>query len=67
MGITGRWYLTAPSGGAGENTFHQIGITAGPRVGRFNPAFHIRVPMDEDLSDFIDYVWGVSVNVDVNS
>jgi hypothetical protein len=66
-GITGRWLLTEDTEGIAEATFHHIGLAAGPRLGRVNPAFHMRIPMDEAVSDLFDFVWGVSVSVDIGS
>jgi hypothetical protein len=62
-GVTGRWILTEDTDGIAEATFHQLGVTGGPSFGRFHPALHLRMPLDEDLLDVVDFVWGLSVTV----
>jgi hypothetical protein len=62
-GVTGRWILTEDTDGIAEATIHQLGLTAGPRFGRFHPALHFRIPLDEDLLDTVDFVWGLSVTL----
>jgi len=64
-GVTGRLWLTQEANDTSEAFFHQVAVMAGPRFGRFLPALQLRIPVDEQLNELIDFVWGLSLTVDV--
>jgi hypothetical protein len=59
-GITGKWWVTGEDMDFGERTFHQLGFEAGLKFGRIHPGIHLRLPLDEDLSDILDSVIGLN-------
>lgn len=61
FGFAGRIWITEGDMDFGERTAHQLGFTVGYQMGAFRPGAHFRVPLDEDLSDFIDNVYGISL------
>ncbi len=65
-GFGGRLILTEEDLDFSERTFHQLGIAANARVGRFTPGLSMRVPLDEDLSEVLNYVFGVTLGVGLN-
>jgi hypothetical protein len=64
-GVSGRWFVTSEDADISEATFHQMGLMVGGVWGIARPAVHLRAPLDEDLSNLVDLVWGLSVTVDV--
>lgn len=66
-GLSGRWYVSAEDADFSEASFHQIGFMVGRPFGPVRPALTMRVPMDEDLSDAVDFVWGINVSVDIQN
>lgn len=64
-GFSGRWAVTADSGGFGQNSFHQFGVTADYQAGPIRPGLLLRLPIDDDLRDVLDYVFGLRLAVRV--
>ena len=64
-GFAGRWQATAEDVDFGEASVHQLGFTGVLDLGSFDPGFHVRVPIDDTLSDIVDYVYGLSFSIDL--
>ena len=62
-GITGKWWVTGEDMDFGERTFHQLGFEAGLKFGRIHPGIHLRLPLDDDLSEVLDSVIGLNCSV----
>ncbi|UCC49860.1 MAG: hypothetical protein JSV41_06815 [Gemmatimonadota bacterium] len=63
-GFSGRAHITEEDyDNLGERTWHQFVLAASYGLGRWWPGVQIRVPLDEDLSDAIDLVFGLSLAV----
>jgi hypothetical protein len=66
-GFSGRWWLS--SGDAAENigekTWHQLGFAGNIGLGNFRPGIILRVPIDEDYSDVIDFVFGLTLGINL--
>ena len=58
MVFSGRAILTE-SGSIGERTVHELGLGATMTAGRLRPGALIRVPLDADLSDALNYSIGL--------
>ncbi|MFQ5675302.1 MAG: hypothetical protein ACE5G1_05340 [bacterium] len=63
-GITGR-YLATEDGSFADNSVHQLGASAVLDLGTLNPGIQLRVPIDDDLSDFFNYAVGLSLAVEI--
>jgi hypothetical protein len=63
-GFTGRVIVSEP-GDFGSRSLNQLGFSAIARVGRVRPGLHLRLPLDYDLKDVLDAVFGISVAVDL--
>ncbi len=61
-GLTGRWFATG-EGDFGNRSFHQFGAALAVKLGQVEPGVQVRVPLDEDLSDIIDFVVGFNLTV----
>jgi hypothetical protein len=62
-GLTGRWNVTSEVGGFSENSVHQLDLAADFLHGAVRPGVQLKVPLDHDLSDYIDTTFGVSLTV----
>ena len=62
-GVTGRALMTESDLNFGERSSHQVGMAAALNYGTVRPGLHLRIPLDEDLSEDIDYVLGVNATV----
>ncbi|HUF08470.1 MAG TPA: hypothetical protein VMO47_04060 [Rhodothermales bacterium] len=62
-GFTGRAILTESDLDFGERSIHQFGLGAALNNGTLRPGLHVRIPLDEDLRDSIDYVAGINLTV----
>ena len=60
-GFAGRLLVTESDLDLGERTFHQFGFTGNYKTGQFKPGIHFRMPLDDDLTEIIDYVYGPEV------
>lgn len=61
-GLTGRFQVSE-SGSFDKRSIHQLGIAAGLKFRFVRPGIHFRVPIDDTLNNIIDYVIGLSLNV----
>lgn len=62
-GISGRWLLSGEDLDFGEATVHQLGLAAGVAWGTIQPGISLRVPLDEDLRDILDFVFGLTLGI----
>lgn len=65
-GVGGRWHASGGDPDFGESSLHQLGFAGVVDLGVVQPGLHLRVPLDDDLSDWIDYVYGFSLSFEVN-
>ncbi|MFQ5866093.1 MAG: hypothetical protein ACE5IW_12785 [bacterium] len=61
-GFTGRLIFT-DEGDIGERTFVEFGLTASLALGNVHPGGHFRLPLEDDLSEVLDFVFGIHVGV----
>jgi hypothetical protein len=59
-GLSGRWVVTA-EGDLGETTVHQLVMLTDVRLGQFRPGIQLRIPIDKDLNDALDLVFGLKL------
>lgn len=64
-GVTGRSILTEPDLDFGERSVHQFGLAGLFNMGAVRPGLHVRIPLDRDLTEDIDYVVGANLTVDL--
>lgn len=62
-GLTGRALVTEGDLSFSERSVHQFGVGASLITGTFRPGLHMRLPLDKDLSESIDFVAGVNCTV----
>jgi len=60
-GLTGRANLTEEEADFSERSIHQLGFNASFGLGKIRPGFHFRLPLDEDLKDSLDSVFGFNL------
>jgi hypothetical protein len=65
-GIVSRAILTNENYDGAESTFHEFGVSTAFRFGHVWPGFQFRIPLDEDLTDTIDYTFGLQMNFELN-
>ncbi|RMG40174.1 MAG: hypothetical protein D6732_03370 [Methanobacteriota archaeon] len=63
--LIGRFLTTNEEGGFGENTMHLATLSANYRVGKVQPGLLVKLPLDKDLTDVIDYVVGLQFAVNL--
>jgi hypothetical protein len=62
-GFTGRWLLTEKDLTFGEQTFHQLAFAASAGLGNLRPGIQIRLPLDDDFKEVVDFVFGVNLGI----
>lgn len=69
-GFNGRWLTTEPDRDDywdfGETTVYQLGFVGKYNFGDFSPGLHLRVPLDNDIGNFVDYVFGFNLTFDID-
>ena len=60
-GFSGRFIVSESNADLAERTTHQFGAAATFDMGRFSPGVFLRIPLDEHLSEAIDFVLGLNV------
>lgn len=63
-GFSGRYLASADAGNFGERSLHQLTFGLDIILGMFRPGVYIRIPLDEDLKDMINTVWGISLGIE---
>lgn len=64
-GISSRILVTESGPNFGERTAFEFGIESWVTLGRVRPGLQLRLPIDEDLSDQVNSVFGLSVEVEL--
>lgn len=62
-GVTGRLIISEEDLDLGERTVHQLGAAASLNLGTVRPGVHVRFPLDDNLSQAIDFVYGIHLGV----
>ena len=62
-GFTGRALLTEEDLDYGERSFHQLGFVASIGLGEVRPGAYIRLPLDDDLKETLDFVFGLNLGI----
>jgi hypothetical protein len=62
-GLSGFFWLTPDHFDLEDNTLHQFGFSACINTGRVYPGLHFRIPLDENLSVYLNYVYGINLTV----
>lgn len=62
-GISGRFLLDSPNLDFNERATHQFSIAGSVGIGSFRPGIYFRTPIDGNLYDFLDYVFGLNLGV----
>ena len=62
-GFTGRLLASESDLDFGERSVHHLGATLAAKFRGVEPGLHFRLPIDEDLSDITNYVFGLNVTV----
>ena len=65
VSVTGRALVTEGELSLAERTIHQITLSGAHRFGSLQPAIWLRIPVDGDLSELIDYAIGFSMRVGI--
>jgi hypothetical protein len=66
VGISGRRILTERDIMYGERSLNQFVFAVSYNFSRIQPSLSFRLPLDEDLSEFIDYTIGLAIEVGLN-
>lgn len=61
-GLTGRANLSE-EGNFGERSTHQLGLAANLGLGKVRPGVHIRLPLDQDTRESLNYVAGINLGI----
>jgi hypothetical protein len=63
MVFNGRALVTESGGSLGERTVHELGLGGSMTFGRFRPGVIVRLPLDDELSQALNYSVGVRLEV----
>jgi hypothetical protein len=66
IGVTGRWRLTGSSGSFGEKSVHQATLLGSQRLGPVRVGAQLRIPVDDQLDNYLERVLGLSVTLPFN-
>lgn len=61
--VGGLYAATAESGDFGERSMHQLGLAGSYLLGGVRPGISLRLPLDHDLTETLDYVLGITLEV----
>jgi hypothetical protein len=65
-GLSGRWFLSLEDAEFSERTFHQFGISANVILGTFKPGILLKLPLDDDMRQILDLVFGITLGLNLN-
>lgn len=65
-GLSGRWFMSAEDADFSEKTFHQFGISANVVLGAFKPGIVLKFPLDDDMKELLDLVFGLTLGFNLN-
>ncbi|RMI08901.1 MAG: hypothetical protein D6681_07620 [Calditrichaeota bacterium] len=63
--FSGRFLTTSDEGGFGENSLHLLALSANYKAGKVWPGVMFKLPLDEDLSNVLDFVAGLQLAVNL--
>jgi hypothetical protein len=63
-GLSGRYIATLDEGSFDERSIHQLTFCLDIDLGALRPGFYIRIPMDEQLKDVVNVVYGIGLAID---
>ena len=66
-GFSGRWWMSSgeAADNFGEASFHQVGFAGNFVLGSVRPGFTFRVPVDKDYSEIINFIFGLTLGIDI--
>ncbi|MGH7453200.1 MAG: hypothetical protein ACRENG_17755 [bacterium] len=64
-GFTGRANLTAEDADFSQRSVHQFGAAASLGAGKVRPGVQLRLPLDDDLKDILDAMFGVQLGIEL--
>ncbi len=64
-GVAGRWLLTEDNG-FGDNSFHELRFNAGLGSGKLRPGVYLKVPLDENVNDILNFTFGLKLLYEMN-
>lgn len=64
-GFTGRIIVTEGGASLGQRTVHQLTFSGSHRFGSVRPQVSVRLPLDSDLGDMVNYALGFAIKVDI--
>ena len=62
-GFTGRLWASESDLDFKERSVHHLGLAMAGKFRGVEPGLHFRLPLDEDLTDYMNYVFGINVTV----
>ncbi|RMI26772.1 MAG: hypothetical protein D6681_00865 [Calditrichaeota bacterium] len=62
IAFIGRWWTTGEGEDFGENSLHQLGLFANVGSGSVRPGLSVRIPLDKDFRDTLDFMLGLNVD-----
>jgi hypothetical protein len=66
LGLSGRFWLSSEGTEFSDSIFHQFVVTTNFSVGSIQPGLILKLPLNENLQDMINLVFGVSLAVNLN-
>jgi hypothetical protein len=61
--LTGRANVGEGTSNFSERSVHQLGLNAIIGKGRVKPGVHLRLPLDKDLQNSLDFVLGLNLGI----
>lgn len=61
--VAGLYNATAEGGDFGERSMHQLGLAASYLLAGVRPGISLRLPLDHDMTETLDYVLGITLEV----
>jgi hypothetical protein len=65
-GFSGRCLLSEEDIDIAERTFHHLGLAINLTFGSLRPGISLRIPIDEDMTDILDSVFGLSLLINLD-
>jgi hypothetical protein len=65
-GVSGRWFISAEDADFAESSFHQLGLSANVVLGVFKPGIIFKLPLDDDMKQILDLVFGLTLGFNLN-
>jgi hypothetical protein len=65
-GLSGRWIMSAEDATFAESSYHQFGLSANLLLGTFKPGIILKFPLDDDMKEVIDLVFGLTLGFNLD-